>query len=476
MSPSTTSGAPLEGYHVFISYAHEDSAIADRIEASLVQAGVRCWRDPRVAPGRFSDQIAAAIRNCPVFLVLVSRRSVASQWVEDELSLARVHRRMVIPVVIDRTEPESLTGVWAFLAATTQFFTVRRGEEDQILHIRDTVRSLLAQDVDLPLGEPVPAKTRRSGFWPKVIVWAGRMRRPAAIRHASTVGTRDGRSRRRWLAGVLSLIAPGLGHLYAGKAIVGMRMYASITVLNLANSLAWPSLLPAPANILVGATLLGGAFLYMIFAAVREAKRAPAPFPLRRYNRWWTYVIYALSVLVITGLLSVTVTRRSRIVGGSMEDTILDGDFVIVSMIATGPRIPFTQTRLPGLTGVRPGDVVQYHPGGDQRDVHICRCVAVGGQVIEYRNKTLFVDGVVMREPYVKHVAFDVTPSRDTLSPFRVPIGYVYVMGDNRDNSEDSRSVGPISLRFVAGRLTCVYFSWDKVRSLPRLGRLGKRL
>jgi tetratricopeptide (TPR) repeat protein len=104
---------------VFLAYAHEDNAIAVSVEADLKGHGITCWRDPQIIVGRYPDQIEAAIRECRVFVALLSKSSIGSIWVRDELSLARHYQRAVVPVQIDETPLGALDGVWAFVAAGT---------------------------------------------------------------------------------------------------------------------------------------------------------------------------------------------------------------------------------------------------------------------------------------------------------------------------------------------------------------------
>jgi signal peptidase I len=180
----------------------------------------------------------------------------------------------------------------------------------------------------------------------------------------------------------------------------------------------------------------------------------------------WAVVLF----LIIRGLAF----QAFRIPSPSMEDTLLIHDFLFISKLTYGPNIPFTHTRLPGLRKPRPGDVIVFQNPVNPKEDYIKRCVAVGGQTVEYRNKVLFVDGVKKDEPYVKHVYPNMDPRRDTFGPLRVPKGYLFMMGDNRDNSQDSRFWGFLDMKLVRGKAEVIYFSWDGAKKFPRFGRFFK--
>jgi signal peptidase I len=160
-----------------------------------------------------------------------------------------------------------------------------------------------------------------------------------------------------------------------------------------------------------------------------------------------------------------------RIPSPSMEDTLLIHDFLFISKLTYGPNIPFTHTRLPGFRKPRPGDVIVFQNPVNPKEDYIKRCIAVEGQTVEVRNKALYVDGVEKVEPYVKHVDPTINPRRDNFGPYRVPKGMLFMMGDNRDNSADSRFWGPLDMKLVRGKAAIIYFSWDGDRHVPRFSR-----
>jgi signal peptidase I len=190
-------------------------------------------------------------------------------------------------------------------------------------------------------------------------------------------------------------------------------------------------------------------------------------------------VLAVLLTVVIRGL----VVQAFRIPTGSMEDTLLVGDFLFVNKLVYGSEIDIGAAghrlvyyRFPAIRQPHRGDVIVFrYPDDPSRDF-IKRCVAVEGQTIEIKNKSLYVNDTLQREPYVKHSDERILPreisARDNFGPFVVPKGHIFMMGDNRDNSHDSRFWGPLPLNLVKGKAMILYWSWDADKSMPRFNRL----
>jgi signal peptidase I len=188
------------------------------------------------------------------------------------------------------------------------------------------------------------------------------------------------------------------------------------------------------------------------------------------------YVEAALWALVLTLVLRAFVIQAFRIPSESMRDTLLIGDFLFVNKFEYGPKIPFTHVRLPGLRAPKRGDVIVFqYPQNPSQD-YIKRCIATGGQTIQIVNRQVIVDGDTLGEPYVRHESDDLRGSgfdtRDNFGPFTVPAGELFMMGDNRENSSDSRVWGTVPMDFVKGRAMFLYWSWDGERFRPRWSRL----
>lgn len=187
---------------------------------------------------------------------------------------------------------------------------------------------------------------------------------------------------------------------------------------------------------------------------------------------WVKTIIVVLAVMlpVIT-----FVVQGYRIPSGSMEDTLLIGDFLFADKITYGARIPFTGgKRMPGLRDPKAGDIIIFKSPRTGETL-IKRCVAVGGQRIEMRSKVLYRDGQRVEEPFVKFIrsAPDV---HDNFPAFVVPPDNVFLLGDNRDASADGRYFGPVPMELVIAKADVLYFSFDIKRFLPRINRIGKLL
>ncbi|MCP4567386.1 MAG: signal peptidase I [FCB group bacterium] len=163
-------------------------------------------------------------------------------------------------------------------------------------------------------------------------------------------------------------------------------------------------------------------------------------------------------------ILKTTVVEAYGIPSSSMEDTLLIGDLMVSNKIIYGAKIPFTGIRLPAIRKPLPGDIITFKFPGDGMTDYVKRCVAIEGQIVEVRDKILYVDNVPMDEPeFSKHIDDKTYPAasnrRDNFGPFRVPPGTVFAMGDNRDNSHDSRFWGPVPLELIEGKVMFIQWS-----------------
>jgi signal peptidase I len=198
---------------------------------------------------------------------------------------------------------------------------------------------------------------------------------------------------------------------------------------------------------------------------------------LREYAE--AVVLAVVLTVVIRGL----VVQAFRIPSGSMEDTLLTGDFLFVNKMVYGSEIDIGfgdyrlfHYRFPAIRRPQRGDVIVFRFPEDPGRDFIKRCVATEGQRVEVRDKVLYVDGTRLEEPYVTHKDPRIFPrgsiARDNFGPIVVPRGHIFMMGDNRDNSHDSRFWGPLPNDLVKGEAMILYWSWDGERRQPRMTRL----
>jgi signal peptidase I len=215
-----------------------------------------------------------------------------------------------------------------------------------------------------------------------------------------------------------------------------------------------------------------------------EARRrdavAGAP-PVARQKSTFREYAEALGVALLLALLIRTfVVQAFKIPSGSMLPTLQIGDHILVNKFVYGPRfeIPLTQIslgRLPGLRRPQPGDVVVFIYPKDRSKDFIKRVIAVEGQTVEMRHKQVYIDGKPWDDP---HATYTSTSSRagpgENFGPQTVPPGSVFVMGDNRDQSFDSRFWGPVKIEEIKGQALIIYWSWDGPDRWVRWERIGR--
>ena len=189
-------------------------------------------------------------------------------------------------------------------------------------------------------------------------------------------------------------------------------------------------------------------------------------------------VAFAIALVIRTFVI-----QAFKIPSGSMIPTLQIGDHILVNkfLLGTPVDVPFTNIhlfRMPGLRKPQRGDIIVFkYPEDPTRDF-IKRVIGVEGDTIESKDKTLFVNGRKLMESYAQHVDSFIKPSgmdkRDNFGPITVPKESVFVMGDNRDQSYDSRFWGFVDLPRIKGKASIIYWSWDSDRTWVRFNRLGR--
>lgn len=134
---------------------------------------------------------------------------------------------------------------------------------------------------------------------------------------------------------------------------------------------------------------------------------------------------------------------------------MLVGDHLLVDRFAYGPNIPLTRHRLPILKQVQRGEVVSFHPPGRGDEIYLKRVIAVGGDRVQWFGGRVYVNGAAERDSNV-HATNCVKTSAVTI----VPAGQLYVLGDNREHSEDSRYFGTVPEQNVIGEPVMVLWSF----------------
>lgn len=194
--------------------------------------------------------------------------------------------------------------------------------------------------------------------------------------------------------------------------------------------------------------------------------------------RWQTmlkeYGEALLVALVLAFFIRSFVVQAFKIPSGSMLQTLQIGDHLLVTKFAYGLKIPFTDIMIYEREGPQHGDIIVFDYPEDPSKNYIKRVIGTPGDVIEMRDKQLFRNGELLREPYVQHVRPSIDPRRDNFGPITVPEDKYFVLGDNRDESSDSRFWGFVDRKAIAGKALILYWSWGSLTDIrwERIGRL----
>ncbi|MCD6594197.1 signal peptidase I [bacterium] len=258
------------------------------------------------------------------------------------------------------------------------------------------------------------------------------------------------------IALLLSWGAPGLGQVYNGQLKKGIILFLAFivtSILFLATSLVYEF-----QGMIIG-LLISIAFLLYIWGDALWNAHRRKEFKLKSYNKWYIYVVIIVSIYLFNSILiscSHTFIKTYIMPSASMQPTLLPGDFLIADMSYYKKHEP------------KAGDLVIFsNPKNDSVDI-IKRIVGVEGQKIGILEKQLSVDDMQIEEPWAIHNDTRIIPRsfspRDNFGPVIVPAGSVFVMGDNRDRSEDSRFFGFVDKKRIKGKPLYIYFSKDMNR------------
>jgi len=198
-------------------------------------------------------------------------------------------------------------------------------------------------------------------------------------------------------------------------------------------------------------------------------------------------VVIALALALV---IRAFVIQAFKIPSGSMEDTLLIGDQIIISKFAygiqvpkpamievLGIRVPFFETKLHRAWGaLERGDVIVFRYPGDRDKDYIKRVVGLPGEKVELKDMVVYINGAKWDEKFGVHkgTQFGETSEKNiNFGPYTVPEGQVFVMGDNRERSSDSRYWGTLPIHDIKGKAFIIYWSWDSATGWLRLGRLA---
>jgi signal peptidase I len=212
-------------------------------------------------------------------------------------------------------------------------------------------------------------------------------------------------------------------------------------------------------------------------AAVLDVLQAGSGPQRRRRIRWprWLSTRRLIFLAAIILGVRIFVGEASVVPTASMEGTILVGDHLFMDKLLYGPEIPLVHWRLPALRSIHRGDIIVFRYPKDPSETFLKRVTAMGGDRLEIRDGVLYVNSQAVHEPYAVHHAPLHSPE-ENWGPTVVPEGKLFVMGDNRDNSSDSRDWGFVPVSNVIGEPLFVYWSYDAPTSRWLDENMGHRI
>jgi signal peptidase I len=210
----------------------------------------------------------------------------------------------------------------------------------------------------------------------------------------------------------------------------------------------------------------------------KNVAETPAQATVTKKNIVREYAESIIVAVILALIIRTFIVQAFKIPSGSMEDTLLIGDHLLVCKFLYGTKIPFTDSKILKIRDPKRGDVIVFEYPEDPSKDFIKRVVGIPGDVVEGRDKKVFVNGKPFENPHEIHKESDIIPKaqnpRDTFGPVTVPPDSYFVMGDNRDRSYDSRFWGFVKSSKIKGLAFIKYWSWDKEKFRVRFKNIGR--
>ncbi|MBS1238460.1 MAG: signal peptidase [Deltaproteobacteria bacterium] len=194
------------------------------------------------------------------------------------------------------------------------------------------------------------------------------------------------------------------------------------------------------------------------------------------------YVESILIAVIIALFVRSIFIQAYKIPSGSMEPTLLIGDHLLVNRLSYVVKVPYFDNVIYTLGKPKRGDIIVFRYPENTKVDYIKRVIAVEGNTIEIKNKAIYINGTKMPDPWGRYFDNNIVPRgiapRDNFGPYTVPKDAVFAMGDNRDNSADSRFWGPVEKKHLVGKALILYLSWNSNTKDPfekiRWSRIGQ--
>jgi len=199
---------------------------------------------------------------------------------------------------------------------------------------------------------------------------------------------------------------------------------------------------------------------------------------IKKKSTFREYAEAIIVALVLALFIRTFVVQAFKIPSGSMEPTLEIGDHILVNKFIYGIKLPFTSISLLPLGNPKRGEVIVFIYPLDTSKDFIKRVVAVEGDTVKIVNKKLYINGAEVDDShavYKENTIFAAEiQKRDNFGPVTVPKGHLFVLGDNRDRSLDSRFWGFVPLKDVRGKAFMIYWSWNGQETTLRWKRIGQ--
>lgn len=174
------------------------------------------------------------------------------------------------------------------------------------------------------------------------------------------------------------------------------------------------------------------------------------------------YAEALIIALLLAVFIRTFIVQAFKIPSGSMLPTLQIGDHILVSKFSYGIKNPFSGNNLISFSPPQQEDIIVFKYPVNPKIDYIKRVIGVAGDRIEIKDKKVYVNGKLYKTEQAKYLSNDIRQdNRDNYGPVTVPENSLFVMGDNRDNSQDSRFWGFVNYKMVKGKAFIIYWSWD---------------
>jgi signal peptidase I len=195
-------------------------------------------------------------------------------------------------------------------------------------------------------------------------------------------------------------------------------------------------------------------------------------------NKLWDWTKSLLIALILALFIRAFIVQAYKIPSGSMIPTLLIGDYLLVNKLAYGIKNPIKDDFIYFWKFPKRQEIVVFTYPQNKKLDFIKRVIGLPGDTVQIVNKKVYVNGKLLNEPYVQFSDPEIYPQeispRDNYGPIKVPPEHIFVLGDNRDQSYDSRFWGFVPIKYLKGKALIIYFSWDSQDFKIRFNRIGK--